>query len=144
MVLSALAAVKVGALRIVRQGLLQRHVLGPVISVGHDAALLTLRQVFASADGRQQVDNEGEDISGEDKGNDPLEDGTGVLLRPVVAVMAHTEANGETDLDDDEAELDREADKQDAVLGAVEEAQSKVLGANEDGTDDVSNTKESS
>lgn len=120
--LNPLAAVVVGTLRVVRQGLLHRHVVRPFISVRHDTALLTLRHVSASADGRQQVDDEGEHVSGEDEGNDPFEDGTGVLLRLLVASHADTEADGQADLDNDEGKLDREADEQDAMLGAVEDA----------------------
>ena len=138
--LGALAAIKVGSLRIVRQGLLQRHVVRPVISVRHHAALLTLRHVVASADRGQQVDNEGEDVSGKDEGNDPFEDGTGILLRLVLASHADTEPDGEADFDDDEAELNDETGQQDAVLGPIEDTQSKVLGADQDGTDNVSNT----
>lgn len=137
---SVLAAIKVGSLRVVRQGLLQRHVVRRIVSVEHHAALLPLGHVVASADRGQQVDNEGEDVSGEDEGNDPFEDGTGILLRLVVASHADTEPDGEADFDNDEAELDDEAGQQDAVLGAIEDTQSKVLGADQDGTDNISNT----
>ena len=81
----------------------------------------------------QQVDEEGEDVKGEDEGDDPLEDGGDVL---VYAERGGGEDDGEGGLDEDEGELEPEGEAQDAVLAEVD-AQALVLGADEDGADDV-------
>lgn len=98
---------------------------------------LALGHVSARANRRQQIHHERENVPREHKGNDPLENGADVLLRPVVALCADAEADGEADFDNDEGEFDEEACEQDAVLGAVEEAKAEVLGADEDRADDV-------
>lgn len=85
-----------------------------------------------------QVDDEGEDVEGEDEGDGPLEDG-GVV--EVVVQVAHAEADGEAELDDDEDELDPEGDAQDAVL-AVLDAEALVLPADEDGGQQVAGDEE--
>lgn len=81
--------------------------------------------VVLAADAGQQIEQEAEDVEGEDQGDDPLEDGGDVaLVRPRGA----DEDSGERDLDQDERQLDPEADAQDAVL-AVVDPQALVLGA---------------
>ena len=83
--------------------------------------------------GGQQVDEEGEDVKGEDEGDDPFEDGANVLA----AGEGRTdEDGGEGDLDEDEGELEPKGEAQDAVLAEVH-AEALVLGADEDGTDDI-------
>ena len=97
-----------------------------------------LGQVVLCADARQEVEEEGEDVEGEDEGNDPLEDGGDVLLG---GEHGGGEDDGEDDLDEDEDEFDPEADAQDAVV-AVVHAQALVLGADEDGADHVPRDEE--
>lgn len=64
-------------------------------------------------DGGPQVDEEGEDVEGEDEGDDPLEDGGHVV---VLAEVVDGEGDGQRQLDQDKGELDPERDAQDAVL----------------------------
>ncbi len=65
---------------------------------------------------RVQVDDEGEDVGGEDEGDDPLEDCGGVV---VVCCHAGGEGHGEDDLDEHEGELDPKGDAEDAVLAVT-------------------------
>lgn len=92
-----------------------------------------LRRVVRATDAGQQVEQEGEDVEGEDEGDDPLEHGGDV---PVAGPARAREADGQDDLDDDEGQLDPEADAEDAV-GAVVDAEALVLGAQEHGGQDV-------
>lgn len=57
--------------------------------------------------GRVEVDVEGEDVKGEDEGDDPLEHGAGVV---VAREGARDEGDGEEDFDDDEGQLDPEGE----------------------------------
>lgn len=66
--------------------------------------------------GRVQVDVEGEDVGGEDEGDDPLEHGAGVV---VAGEGAGDEGDGQQYLDDDEGELNPEGEAQDAVLAVA-------------------------
>ena len=66
--------------------------------------------------GRVQVDVEGKDVGREDEGDDPLQDGAGVV---VLRGGADGKGDGQGDLDDDEGELDEEGDAQDAVFAVV-------------------------
>ena len=65
---------------------------------------------------RVQVDDKREDVGGEDEGDDPLEDGGGVV---VACGHAGGEGDGEHDLDDDEGKLDPEGNAEDAVLAVA-------------------------
>jgi hypothetical protein len=86
-----------------------------------DAALLHLVRggldealgVGLCADGGGEVDPEGDCVEGEDDGDDPLEDGGGVV---VVGEVAAGKGYGEDDLDEDKGELDPEGDAEDAVF----------------------------
>jgi hypothetical protein len=102
---------RVRAHRVVGQGLFNGNALGISIgsSLGHLHVLMALRQVAACPNRRQEIDHEGEDVAGEDKGNHPFENRTGVFLRCVIAARANTKANGKSNFDDDEGELDEEA-----------------------------------
>lgn len=93
------------------------------------------------ADGWQQIDDKREDVTGEDKGNDPFEDGGRVSLRGVIALGANAKGNGESKFDDDERGFDDEAGQQNAMLGSIEDAQAQILGTDEDGTNEVSSTR---
>lgn len=64
-------------------------------------------------DGGPQVDEEGEDVEGEDEGDHPLEDGGHVV---VLAEVVDGEGDGQRQFDQDKGELDPERDAQDAVL----------------------------
>lgn len=74
------------------------------------------RGVGLGADGGQEVDDKGEDVKGEDEGDDPLEDGGDVV---VVAPVGGDEDDGQDELDEDKGELDVEGDAEDAVLAVV-------------------------
>lgn len=52
--------------------------------------------------GGPQVDGEGEDVEGEDDGDDPLDDSGGVVL---LDALAGAEGDAERDLDDNEEEF---------------------------------------
>ena len=69
--------------------------------------------VGLGADGRVEVDGEGEDVEGEDEGDGPLDGGAGVV---VLGPGGCHEGDGEEELDDNEDELDPEGGAQDAVL----------------------------
>lgn len=74
--LNALAPVIIGTCGVGGQGLFQRGGCSPTQVVHcHGGALLTLGDVSPGANGWQQVDHKREDVTGEDKGNDPFEDG---------------------------------------------------------------------
>lgn len=64
-------------------------------------------------DGGDEVDEEGEDVEGEDEGYDPFEDGAHVF---VVLVVAGAEGDGEGDFDDDESKFNPKGCAQDAVF----------------------------
>lgn len=102
---------RVRAHRVVGQGLFNGNALGIHIgsSLGHLHVLVALRQVAACPNRRQEIDHEGEDVAGEDKGNYPFENCTGVFLGRVIAAHANTKANGKSNFDDDEGGLDEEA-----------------------------------
>lgn len=66
----------------------------------------------------QKVDKEGEDIEGEDEGNDPFE-----YRRDILVAFGEGGANedgGEEDFNDDEEEFHPEGGTQDAVLTKVD------------------------
>lgn len=88
--------------------------------------------------GRQEIDEEREDVEGKHERDDPLEDGGDVL--PALE-GGGSENSGEEDLDDDEDELEPEGEAEDAVLAEVD-AEALVLGADEDGADDVARDEE--
>ncbi len=69
--------------------------------------------VAVGARGGIEVDAEGEDIKGENKGDDPLDNGT---AGGVVGEGEGDEGDGEDDLDEDEGELDPEGDAEDAEM----------------------------
>lgn len=64
-------------------------------------------------DGGDEVDEEGEDVKGEDEGDDPLKDGGDVA---VVGEGGGGEDDGEGELDEDKGELDPKGDAEGAVL----------------------------
>jgi hypothetical protein len=82
----------------------------------HLVSLCEARRDGLGADGGQEVDDEGEDVKGEDEGNDPFEDGGDVV---VVAPVGADEDDCEDELDDDEGGLYPEGDAEDAVLAVV-------------------------
>ena len=86
----------------------------------------------------QQIDKEGQDVKGEDEGDDPFEYGSHIL--PAVE-GGDDEDDGEDYLDDDEDEFEPEGEAQDAVLAEMH-AEALVLGADEDGADDVAGHEE--
>ena len=78
-----------------------------------EGGLVIARALGLGVDGGPEVDDKGEDVEGEDEGDDPLEDGGDVVVaRPV----GGDEADGQEELDDDEDELYPEGDAEDAVL----------------------------
>jgi hypothetical protein len=68
------------------------------------------------ADGGDEVDEEGEDVAGEDEGDGPLQHGGGVVA---VLEVGGAEGDGEGDFEEDEGELDAEGDAEDAVLAEI-------------------------
>lgn len=86
----------------------------------------------------QEIDEESENVEGEDEGDEPLEHGGDVLLD---GEGREGEDDGEDDFDDDEGEFGPEGEAQDAVLAEVD-AEALVLGADEDGGDDVAGDEE--
>lgn len=77
------------------------HVPAGVVAVGRRGVPGSL----AGAHGRVEVNEEGEDVEGEDEGDQPLEDGGGV---PVAGPVAADESDGQDDFQDDEREFDPE------------------------------------
>ena len=113
--------------RIVRMVLLQSRPLLP-----------TLGDVVLGAHAGQQVEQEAEDVGGEDEGDGPLDHGGDVLL---AGEGGAGEDDGERDLDQDEDQLHPETDPQDAVV-AVVDPQPLVLGADEHGREHVARDEE--
>lgn len=99
---------------------------------------LGIRVLLGAPGGGQQIDEESEDVEGEDEGDDPFENGGHVLFS---VKGGDCEDDCKDDLDDDEHELEPEGEAQDAVLAEVH-AQALVLGADEDGADDVAGDEE--
>lgn len=89
----------------------------------------TLWHVMFRSHGRKQIDDEREDVEGEDEGNDPFEDGGDVAVR---GEGGRHEDNGKCDLDQDEGQFDPEGDAQDAVVTVVD-TQALVFCADKDG-----------
>lgn len=87
---------------------------------------------------RQQVDEEGEDVEGEDECHGPFEDSGGVVF---LLVAAHAKGDSERDFDQDEGELDPEGEAEDLVLSEVH-AEPLVFRADENGGDDVAGDEE--
>lgn len=65
------------------------------------------------ADGRVEVDDEGDGVEGEDEGDDPLEDGGRISL---LLAAEDAEGDDEGELDDDEDELYPEGEAEHAVF----------------------------
>lgn len=132
--LDPLATVETGswACRVMGQRLFNRNALlmAFTVTILAHQVLLALGHVVASAHRRQQIDNKGENVASEDERNDPLEHCAGVLFRCIITAYADTEANRESDFNNDEGELYVEAGEQDAVLTTIEDADAEVLGAN--------------
>lgn len=80
------------------------------------AGLLKAGTVVFRVDGGQQVDDEGEDVKGEDEGDDPFEDGGDV---GVMGEGGAGEGDGEDELDKDKGELYPEGGAEDAVLAVL-------------------------
>ena len=99
---------------------------------------LRVRVLLGAPRRGQQIDKEGQDVKGEDEGDDPFEYGSHIL--PAVE-GSDDEDDGEDYLDDDEDELEPEGEAQDAVLAEMH-AEALVLGADEDGADDVAGHEE--
>lgn len=99
-VLHALAAVVVS--RVGGQRLFQGSLGHIVVGLGHGGALLALRDVSTCAHRGQEVNDKGEDVSSEDKGDDPFDNSTGVLLRAIIALHTDCEGDGKGDFNDDE------------------------------------------
>lgn len=91
------------------------------------------------ADGRVEVDDEGDGVEGEDEGDDPLEDGGRVSL---LLAAEDAEGDDEGELDDDESELYPEGEAEHAVF-VVFLAQTLVFRADEYSRDEVASNKES-
>ena len=99
---------------------------------------LRVRMLLRASRRRQQIHKEGEDVEGEDEGDDPFENGPDVLL---AVKGGGDEDDREDNLHDDEDEFEPEGEAQDAVLAEVH-AKSLVLCADEDGADDVAGHEE--
>lgn len=77
------------------------------------ARLDEARVAGAGVHGGPQVEDEGEDVEGEDEGDDPFEDGGDVVL---FLPGARGKGDGEAELGEDEEELDPEGDAEHAVF----------------------------
>ncbi len=87
---------------------------------------------------RQQIHEESKDIKGENKGDDPFQDGPD---GPVGGERGADKDSSKEDFDNDEEELHPEGCAEDAVLAKVD-AEALVFGADEDGGDDVTGDEE--
>jgi len=115
------------------------HGQAPVALHFARAGLLTEAHAVALGHpGWPQVDDEGQDVEGEDEGNYPLEVGGDALL---VSEGEDAKGDDEGDLDEDESELQPERGSEDAVL-AVFDSETLILPADEDGTDQVPSNEE--
>lgn len=81
------------------------------VTAAHAAATFGFR-----VHGGPQVDDEGEDVGGEDESDDPLEDGSGVTL---LDARADGEGDDEGEFEEDEAELYVEGGAKDPVFSVV-------------------------
>lgn len=92
------------------QGLFDRDTLLDASAeaiLGHQV-LLALWYVVAGPHGRQEIDNKGQNVAGEDESDSPLEHRAGILLGRDLATHADTETDRESNLDDNEGQLDKE------------------------------------
>ena len=78
--------------------------------------MLTLARNLIAPHSRNKIDEEGEDVEGEDEGDGPFEDGRGVVF---VFCAGDAEGDGERDFDDYEEEFGPEGGAEDAVLAEV-------------------------
>lgn len=125
------------------------------VCVAHGVVHLILHgrpiaRIVLRVDGRDEVDEEGEDVECEDKGYRPLEDGSCVVGLSEVAdgescdVISMTSVelcrvvltNCKCQIHQDEEQLQPEGLRQDLV-SAVVDAQALILGTDEDGRDQV-------
>lgn len=121
--------------------------LAPTLTLSRKAIVLLLlhprlpvpkvRAVVLGAGRWQEVDEEREDVEGEDERDGPLENSG-----DVVGFLEGADGKGdsETEFEEDEGELDPEGGAEDEVL-AVLDSQTLVLPADEDGRDDVSSNE---
>lgn len=93
-----------------------------------------LRRMMRAPDAGQQIEQEREDVEGENQRDNPFQHGGGILMTREGRAC---ECDGQDHLDEDEGEFGPEADAQDPV-GSVMDAQALVLGAQEDGGQDIS------
>lgn len=94
---------------------------------------MTLGNVVLGTNARPQIDNEAEDVEGEDEGDSPFEASCDVA---VMGPGGADEDDGKNDFDEDEGEFDPEAESEDSVF-AVVDTETLVLSAEENGGDDV-------
>lgn len=92
-----------------------------------------LAGVVPPARGRDEIDEEGEDVEGEDEGYDPFEDGGDVVDG---FEIGGDEDDGEDDFNQDEEELDPEGNAEVAVLAEMN-SQPLILSTGKDGRDDI-------
>lgn len=90
------------------------HAAGGVGAAGAGAAEGVA--VVAGGHGRVEVDEEGEDVEGEDEGDGPLENRGRVV---VAQEVGRDEGDGQDELDEDEGQLDPEGDAEDTVLAIL-------------------------
>lgn len=62
--------------------------------VHHLSMFLALGNMFSRPNGWQQIHHEREDVTREDKGDDPLEDSADIPFRFIAALGADAEADG--------------------------------------------------
>jgi hypothetical protein len=87
------------------------------ISNGRRHELIMVPFVVAlCADGRVQVNNEGDGVEGKDERDDPFKNGGGVSL---LNAAGNGKGDDEGHLDDDEGEFDPEGDAKDAMFTVV-------------------------
>lgn len=97
-----------------------------------DLVVQALGDMVFSPDTGEQIQQEADDVTGEDESDDPLQ----YRSRIPVALVGHgAKHDGQPDLHQDEGEFDPEGDSQDALV-AVVDPQSLVRGTDEDGGED--------
>ena len=86
------------------------------IVIGLELHLGLAKAAMLGVNSRYEIDDEGEDVEGEDESDGPFEH-CGCVVGTFE--VGYSEADGEGDFDQDEGELDPEGEAQDAVLAEV-------------------------
>lgn len=94
----------------------RRTAIGGLLHLARLSRLDVPRRTIAGAHGWVQINEEGEDVEGEDKGDNPFEDGSGVAGSEA---GCDGEGDGQGELDEHEGEFYPEGDAEDAVVSVA-------------------------